>query len=107
MSTQEKSIQASSRLKNIFSSKDHGILREAVGGLEETERAVVIMRFWENRTLDEIAEVLGITWREVEKFLSRALEKLKASCLLAPGFSRNEETKSAGDWHLPPVQRVA
>jgi len=77
-------------LGNLFTGKDHSIVREAVGKLDKTEHTIVLMRFWEQNTISEIAEILDLSWTEVESRLTQALEKLKAFCLSKADFSRNQ-----------------
>ena len=81
------------QLFDLFSAKDHAIVRNAIAQLEGHEHTIILMRFWENNTIDEIAEILDLTWQEVERYLSQALTKLKAFCLNHPGFSRTSKSK--------------
>ena len=46
--------------------------------LNEKERAVIILRFFEEKKLDEIAAVLGMNGNTVKSILYRSLQKLKA-----------------------------
>lgn len=73
---------------NLFSGKDHEIVRKALAQLEGPEHQVIVMRFWEKNTLDEISEILEISVQEVEKYLVQAMAKLKMICLGNPAFSR-------------------
>ena len=50
---------------------------EALNVLDEKERAVVVLRFFEDRKLAEIAEVLGENINTVKTVLYRSLRKLK------------------------------
>ena len=45
--------------------------------LNEKERAVIILRFFEEKKLDEIAAVLGMNGNTVKSILYRSLQKLK------------------------------
>jgi RNA polymerase sigma factor (sigma-70 family) len=53
------------------------LLDEAVQGLEEADRAAIIMRFFENKSLREVGEALGTTDDAAQKRVSRALERLR------------------------------
>lgn len=74
---------------DIFTLKDHTIVREAVAKLKGLEHEIVVRRFWENNTISEIAEILDLSWSEVEKALAIALEKLKVYCVKNQDFSRS------------------
>lgn len=50
----------------------------ALDVLNEKERAVIILRFFEEKKLDEIAAVLGMNGNTVKSILYRSLQKLKA-----------------------------
>ena len=73
---------------NLFTAQDHAIVRQAVAQLEGYEHSVVVMRFWEKNTISEIAEILDLSWQEVEKYLAQALIKLKSICLGDSSCSR-------------------
>jgi RNA polymerase sigma factor (sigma-70 family) len=53
------------------------LLDEAMGGLGETDRNVVVLRFFENKTAAEVADALKLTEAAVHKRVNRALEKLR------------------------------
>ena len=52
-------------------------VRRAVGRLPAKYRESIVLRYFENLTIDEIAEVLGVRRTAVEKRLSRARQRLK------------------------------
>lgn len=66
------------------------LLDEAMGGLAETDRNVVVLRFFENKTAAEAAAVLKTTEAAMQKRASRALGKLRKF------FSGRGVTLSAG-----------
>jgi len=70
-----------------FTSRDKEIVRVGLNFLTSSERQILIFRFWENMTIAEIAEVLGMKWEEVNKTLEVALESLKTFCLTQMDFS--------------------
>ena len=53
------------------------LLDEAVQTLDEGDRAAIIMRFFENKSLREVGEALGTTDDAAQKRVSRALERLR------------------------------
>jgi RNA polymerase sigma factor (sigma-70 family) len=53
------------------------LLDEAVQALDETDRAAIIMRFFENKSLREVGEALGTSDDAAQKRVSRALERLR------------------------------
>lgn len=78
------------RLQSIFTDEDHHIIRQAVAELSGHEQSVVMLRFWKNRSMIEIAGILDLSCSEVERYFKKALSKLKRFCLENPGFSRTQ-----------------
>ena len=83
-------------LFDIFTSVDHEIVRRALAGLTQAETMVVRMRFWEKRSMTEIASILDLGQREVEGHLLAAFSKLKNVCLANPKFSRSSQRANLG-----------
>jgi RNA polymerase sigma-70 factor (sigma-E family) len=54
-------------------------MRRALGLLSARQRAVIVLRYFEDRTEAEAAEVLGIAVGTVKSTAAHALEKLRAS----------------------------
>jgi RNA polymerase sigma factor (sigma-70 family) len=52
-------------------------LDEAMGGLGETDRNAVVLKFFENKTAREVATALKLTEAAAHKRINRALEKLR------------------------------
>ena len=55
------------------------LLDEAVAQLAEADRNAVVLRFYEQRPLEEVGRVLGLNADAAQKRVSRALEKLRGS----------------------------
>lgn len=53
------------------------LLEEAMRRLGQHERAAVVLRFFENRTIREVAEALGLQEAATQKRVNRATEKLR------------------------------
>jgi RNA polymerase sigma factor (sigma-70 family) len=53
------------------------LLDEAVTKLGEADRNAVVLRFYQNRPLEEVGQVLGLSAGAAQKRVSRALEKLR------------------------------
>ncbi|HVS54436.1 MAG TPA: sigma-70 family RNA polymerase sigma factor [Opitutaceae bacterium] len=58
-------------------SKIEASLDEAMATLNETERTAIILRFFENLSLREVGESLGISEDTAQKRVSRALDRLR------------------------------
>jgi RNA polymerase sigma-70 factor, ECF subfamily len=54
-------------------------LREALGTLPERQRAVVVLRHYQELSLEEIATTLGMSLGTVKSSLHRALHRMRAS----------------------------
>lgn len=70
-----------------FTRNDKRIVRRALMGVSEHEREVVLMRYWEELSIDEIALIIQSTKEKVEETLAQAYEKLRGLCLRHPEFS--------------------
>ena len=53
------------------------LLDDAMSGLGETDRAALVLRFFENKTTREIADALKLNEAAAQKRVTRALEKLR------------------------------
>lgn len=56
------------------------IVKKALHRLPDLERWIVELRFWENWTLEEISEFLGMEWDTVNLLLENALKWLRQLC---------------------------
>jgi len=53
------------------------LLDDAVAALDETDRSAILLRYFENKTLHEVGEVLGTSDDAAQKRVSRAVEQLR------------------------------
>ena len=53
------------------------LLDEAMHALDETDRAAVLLRYFENKSLREVGATLGASENAAQKRLSRAIERLR------------------------------
>jgi RNA polymerase sigma-70 factor (ECF subfamily) len=60
-------------------------LQDLIDGLQEEEKSVVLLRFYQNHTFKEIAELLDIPLGTAKSILYRALKKLRNEYLKGEG----------------------
>lgn len=77
-------------IENSFTPIDYAIVRAAVRDLPGLLKVIVEMRFWQQMTVPEIAEDLGVTARAVESALTKATRIIREECLRHPAFSRSK-----------------
>ncbi len=65
-------------------------LREALQALTLAQRTVVVLRYFDDRSEAEVAELLGITVGTVKSTTSRAIAHLRASPALAAIFTASD-----------------
>lgn len=66
------------------------LLDDALAALEETDRAAVLLRYFENKSLREVGEALGASEDAAQKRVSRAVQRLREF------FSKRHVTVGAG-----------
>lgn len=64
-------------------------LRRALASLGASQRAVVVLRYWEDLSVEQTADALGVSTGNVKSQASRGLARLRQ--VLDPGGSRDEE----------------
>jgi DNA-directed RNA polymerase specialized sigma24 family protein len=52
-------------------------LSEALPKLEDNERIAIYLRFWENLSIQEIAQFMKLPWDPVDQLINTALEFLR------------------------------
>jgi len=73
--------QGTNPLKEMGFQETKRILKEAIGELPEKERLVIALYHYEELTLKEIGEVLGITESRVSQIHSKAMLKLRGKVI--------------------------
>lgn len=63
------------------SSNREALLQKALSGLEENERKVIFLRFWNPLSIFEISKILKISWQETDQLIEATLQKLKLTIL--------------------------
>ena len=53
------------------------LLDEAMDGLDDTDRAAILLRYFENKSLREVGQTLGVSDDAAQKRVSRAVERLR------------------------------
>jgi RNA polymerase sigma-B factor len=61
----------------LAGAEDRVVLEQAIAGLPERQRHILELRFNEDMTQSEIAEIVGISQMHVSRLLSRAVETLR------------------------------
>ena len=57
--------------------KDRDRLLAALAELGASQRAVVVLRYWEDRSVEEVADVLGLSTGTVKSQAARGLTRLR------------------------------
>jgi RNA polymerase sigma factor (sigma-70 family) len=85
----EASIETQTSDTQTVWSKLAPILEDAMARLRDRDRDALVLRFFENKSMKEIADTLGLEERAAQKRVQRALDKLRGS------FARRGITFSA------------
>lgn len=82
-----------SNVLNDLSNKDRkDLLRLLMGRLPYVDRVALALRFWENYSIQEISDFLGMEWQETDRRLNRSFEVLRSALR---EFTANTKTKTA------------
>lgn len=83
----------------------HGVLWTALGGLPPRQRAVLVLHFYEDLQVDDIALLLGVSSATVDATLARALNRLHTRTGHVPGW-RDGSEQNGSAWRRPrPARR--
>lgn len=72
------------------------VVLEALAQLGPRSRAAVILRYWEDLSVDQVAALMGCSAGTVKSLCSRALDKLRP--LLGDAVPRSEQSPPPGKW---------
>lgn len=53
------------------------VIEKALKVLDETERRVIFLRFWEPNTIAQVADMIGIAWEEADQLIDCAVQKIQ------------------------------
>jgi DNA-directed RNA polymerase specialized sigma24 family protein len=53
--------------------------------LSPKQRKAIYLRFWDNRTVFNIAQIIGVSWVEADKIINEGLSQLRSLSLLRVG----------------------
>ncbi len=72
----------------VFTSEDQVIARSLLKRLPPRQRKAIVLRFWHNYSIFEVAKALRISWGEADQVIKHGLVKMKKDCMKNPRFSR-------------------
>lgn len=75
------------RYGDLFSLKDHAVVKRAVQALSEDEQGVIVYSFWNDYSMQKIARLMKLSELDVRKLHTSALQKIREYCLGDSGFS--------------------
>jgi RNA polymerase sigma-70 factor (sigma-E family) len=79
------------------STEDRVVLLRALGALPARQRATLVLRFWEDQSVDECAQLLGVSAGTVKSQTARGLDKLRDVLgAAAPGLDTILATPRSG-----------
>lgn len=53
------------------------VIEKALGTLNEQERRVIFLRFWEPYTIAQVADRIGVAWEEADGLIDSAVRKIQ------------------------------
>ncbi len=53
------------------------IIEKAVCALDEAERRVIFLRFWEPNTIAQVADLIGVPWEQADTLIDSAVMKIQ------------------------------
>ena len=71
-----------------FSTEDQLIARSLLKKLPPRQKKALVLRFWYNYSIFEVAKSLRLSWGETDSLIKDALMSLKKDCMRQPRFSR-------------------
>lgn len=77
--------------KPLFTGTDYEIVRSGLKQLPAVHQMILLLHYWENHSLTEISEKLGLSIQSIEEGTREATQTLKQICLNDTNFSRSEQ----------------
>ncbi len=53
------------------------VIEKALKALDETERRIIFLRFWEPHTIAQVADRIGVAWEEADQLIDCAVQKIQ------------------------------
>jgi len=53
------------------------VIEKALGTLDDLERRVIFLRFWEPYTIAQVADRIGVAWEEADHLIDGAVRKIQ------------------------------
>lgn len=66
-------------MKNIMRVNNYDLLHKHLLQLSWRQQVVLQLRFWEEKSIYQVAYIMGISWNEADALLQSAIAKLKQS----------------------------
>ena len=74
----------------IRSKNREALLEKALSILDEKERKVIFLRFWNPCSILDISKILKMSWQETDQFLESTLQKLRQEILKLENEESNQ-----------------
>lgn len=94
---QSKNVSLYGIEKNIDSKLEHDELVRQIKKLKDVEQNVIILRYFEEKSLQEISDMLGMKLNTVKSHLRRGLQRLKNYLGSEPVFYGKNERRIPSD----------
>lgn len=53
------------------------VIEKALCALDDLERRVIFLRFWEPHTIAQVADHIGVAWEEADRLIDGAVRKIQ------------------------------
>ncbi len=103
----ERTLAATNRTEAhlmVQSTEEEAIIETALASLSQVDRDVLFLRFYEDRELRQVGQMLGISENAATKRLSRAIERAR-KVLVSRGF--NLPTNAVAPMLISPLRQAA
>lgn len=77
--------------RNVESEKDLKLLYELMPNLSDKAVLAIYLRFWERMLIEEVAEILNLSWNEANSLIESSIKELRA------GFFSNQSKNQTTD----------